>query len=649
MANAAITVDLNAKIANFETELKKATSSMDRFEKKTSAASSAIKASFGAIGAAVSVGALVSFAQSGIDAADAMNDLSIKLGISVKDLASFKLAAEQSGTSLEGVGNGIARLSKAIGQAESGNQGMADALSRLGITARDPKEAFFQLADATEKITDPTKRAALLSEVLGKSYQDLVPLLSQGGEALRQSAKDSETFSDAMARLAPNADQLNDQLALLKNNMAGVSASILSKIVPSFNEWIATGREVINTGSLLDKVRFFALGNASDEVVGRVRKMAATAEAASKKARESIVKIDTPVKLNIPKLKSTTSKTDPLASIFGDTATAKAAEYSSLMDKINARFSSGKVSATQYAEAVAVLNQKFGKTQTDIFNNASFFSKDSATVDFIKSQQDAINGLNTEIANDKSSAAEAYKTALSNLVADTDIAKTDALMTNIDTLNRGFFEGLITAEQYAQAVDKLTTGADKGKEKLSEMDEFAKNAAKSIQQSMSDFLFDPFSNGLEGMVAGFGKLLQRMIADMVAADLAKRLFGGLSDGGKTGGDGWVGALISLVTSANGNAFANGAGLSAYSGTIVSSPTIFPFAKGAGLMGEAGPEVILPLKRGTNGKLGVQSGGSSGTNITVNVSGSNNAPDVRRAAAQGAREAMGMLGAAKRYA
>jgi lambda family phage tail tape measure protein len=74
--------------------------------------------------------------------------------------------------------------------------------------------------------------------------------------------------------------------------------------------------------------------------------------------------------------------------------------------------------------------------------------------------------------------------------------------------------------------------------------------------------------------------------------------------------------------ANGGVFA-GAGISAHSGTIVSSPTVFPFAKGVGLMGEAGPEAILPLKRNAQGKLGIsaENTGHSNNNlynITVNV-------------------------------
>ncbi|HGH5988580.1 TPA: phage tail tape measure protein [Morganella morganii] len=70
-------------------------------------------------------------------------------------------------------------------------------------------------------------------------------------------------------------------------------------------------------------------------------------------------------------------------------------------------------------------------------------------------------------------------------------------------------------------------------------------------------------------------------------------------------------------------------LSAYSGQVVHTPTMFAFAKGAGVMGEAGPEGIFPLRRGLDGKLGVVAklaGGGDGVvqhfNITIQNDGSN---------------------------
>jgi len=73
--------------------------------------------------------------------------------------------------------------------------------------------------------------------------------------------------------------------------------------------------------------------------------------------------------------------------------------------------------------------------------------------------------------------------------------------------------------------------------------------------------------------------------------------------------------------ADGGAFSGGSQIQAYAdGGVVGSPTLFPMAGGkTGLMGEAGPEAIMPLKRGANGKLGVQMEGGGGDNVVINQS------------------------------
>jgi hypothetical protein len=72
-----------------------------------------------------------------------------------------------------------------------------------------------------------------------------------------------------------------------------------------------------------------------------------------------------------------------------------------------------------------------------------------------------------------------------------------------------------------------------------------------------------------------------------------------------------------TASAYGNVFQNGSVKAFADGGIVSSPTFFPMSNGTGLMGEAGPEAIMPLKRGPNGKLGVEASG--GQQVVVNQS------------------------------
>lgn len=78
-------------------------------------------------------------------------------------------------------------------------------------------------------------------------------------------------------------------------------------------------------------------------------------------------------------------------------------------------------------------------------------------------------------------------------------------------------------------------------------------------------------------------------------------------------------------SANGNVF-NSRSLSAYSNTIVDKPTFF--AKGGNVMGEAGPEAIMPLKRGSDGVLGVKAMGGGRGDMQVIVNITNNGQPVQ---------------------
>jgi TP901 family phage tail tape measure protein/lambda family phage tail tape measure protein len=130
----------------------------------------------------------------------------------------------------------------------------------------------------------------------------------------------------------------------------------------------------------------------------------------------------------------------------------------------------------------------------------------------------------------------------------------------------------------------------------------------------------------------FKSLTNSIISDMLRMSIQQSITGPLANMAKgfltnalnpysASNVGSTGMFTGPKPSANGNVFAS-SDLSRYSSTIVSSPTLFKFAQGGafrqGLMGEAGPEAIMPLTRGADGKLGVQSSGGSAPAITVNV-------------------------------
>ncbi|NUH64574.1 phage tail tape measure protein [Sulfitobacter sp. S0837] len=83
-------------------------------------------------------------------------------------------------------------------------------------------------------------------------------------------------------------------------------------------------------------------------------------------------------------------------------------------------------------------------------------------------------------------------------------------------------------------------------------------------------------------------------------------------------------MENLLPFAQGAAFSQGKVRPFAQGGVVSQATAFPMRGGVGIMGEAGPEAIMPLARGADGKLGVRGGGGGGTTIVMNI----NTPDVQ---------------------
>jgi len=172
----------------------------------------------------------------------------------------------------------------------------------------------------------------------------------------------------------------------------------------------------------------------------------------------------------------------------------------------------------------------------------------------------------------------------------------DELARYFDLLNRGEISTATFERAVESATQKLGDNAE-------QMSEFAIQAARNIQTAFADFLFDPFARGLSGMLRGFIDIIRRMIAEALAAQLGKYLFGTFGatpQGGGAATTGLIGGLLSGLTfHAGGVVGADDVPMRAMPAIAYSNA---PRYHGGGIAGLAPDEVpgrVAPRRRGAH--------------------------------------------------
>ncbi|EIH3905524.1 phage tail tape measure protein [Escherichia coli] len=222
----------------------------------------------------------------------------------------------------------------------------------------------------------------------------------------------------------------------------------------------------------------------------------------------------------------------------------------------------------------------------------------------------------------------------------------EALWKQEKELNKKYLEERLSDQQdyYAKA-DALRNNWNAGLQEgltnwADSATDYASQAADAVVSTM-DGLVSNISDALAGNVVEWRNWGSSVLREVSKILMNAAIVNGLKSlSGAGGGLGTVGGWISgAVANAKGGVYTS-ANLSAYSNTIVDTPTYFAFAKGAGLMGEAGPEAIMPLTRAADGSLGVRAIGnvnggggfvySPVYHISIQNQGSNGEIDARSA-------------------
>lgn len=194
-----------------------------------------------------------------------------------------------------------------------------------------------------------------------------------------------------------------------------------------------------------------------------------------------------------------------------------------------------------------------------------------------------------------------------------------ARTSSIATINRQFDATKNLLDLNKQLSQRQLAYTDLFKQAFKGMEDAIVNFTKTGKLSFSSMI----DNFIEGLLRYELQQQQMQLFQSMggASGLAKSFIGMIPGMGGFEGSGYTATQLATLPMAKGGAFDYGieafAKGGAFTNQIVDSPTMFKFAKGTGMMGEAGPEAIMPLKRDGQGNLGVR-GGTSGGNTEVVV-------------------------------
>jgi hypothetical protein len=213
--------------------------------------SNRVKGLLAGLGASLSLAGFATMIKSAIDAADHLNKLSQKIGISVEALSTLRFAAQLSDVSLETLQKGIKGLSQNITEASTGVGDGAQVFEALGISVRNAdgsmkstEAVLLQVADVFAHLEDGAVKTALAVKLFGKNGMDMIPFLNQGAAGITQLAAEAERLGLKLTtETARAAEAFNDNLMALKASSSSLGMGLARDFLPELTHITNAMRE----------------------------------------------------------------------------------------------------------------------------------------------------------------------------------------------------------------------------------------------------------------------------------------------------------------------------------------------------------------------------------------------------------------------
>jgi hypothetical protein len=653
--------------------------------------------------AAVAVtGGVVALAKSAIDLADDMRDLSQRTGVGVETLGQFKVAAELSGSSLEGVAKGLTFLNKNMVAAATGTEAAAAAFKTVGVstteadgTLRKADKVFLDVADRFAQLRDGPEKAALAIKIFGKAGAELIPILNLG-------SKEIQRFGLGIGPdFADKADAFNDQLGIMKAQTTVLTVQIGSALLPVMSGLVSVLTQAITFVGNLAGEFYKAIGGAAglqQVAAGLIKTMVVLggvtagvfiatnittftnamkglrvvmlgmlsierATLAVQTARAAVLSLITGLQTPGP------AQAKALGVIGGGAVgLGLAVSLGTLIDDLMKKIGTGISGALTMPniptpppgttpDLSGLRTGDGGKKKADdeakrrreaLIDSRNALQQSRAELQ-IEREMNPMRKIQLEYAEKRrvviANADKALREALSGeqqaniqRTRSVDIQKlqvqeTNALIEKFKELKGVGFEAGMSGELFYTSVTKTTSAMEDFRaglgsyiESIGTLGANLSNVTQTAFKGLEDAIVSLTTTGTfnfqqfaQSIIEETTRMVTRMLIIAPLLRSLQSLFSGGGGGGLLGVASSLSKTVGFGVNAMGNVYAQNGIQKFARGGIVDKPTMFPFAKGIGLMGEAGPEAIMPLRRGRDGRLGVQAtNGGGGVSVVVNV-------------------------------
>jgi hypothetical protein len=611
MAFAALTIDVNAKLANLEQGLQKASGQLDGFAAQANKIGAGLATAFGAIAGAVALDSVISKLAATVDQIAALDDAAESTGASVESLSSILNTLAPTGVSLDQITDAAGKLAKSMAGADEESSRAAEAFKAISVATKDaagnlrPVDAVLtDVAKALAGYEDGTNKVVIAQALFGKSGAAMLPMLKDLATRQREAAT-------VTTESAAEAERLANAWRSIQRDGEILAQSIASKIIPSLadlaEQFQLTGKA---GGSLYDQIRAVLGPNKyakqlQDDLTALQKKRDELAS--DKRPLMQIGKVEGLAKIDVD-IADTRRRLEALNPAL---RVANGPSLGELIDESG--ISGGGKSAAPSLPSGGGGPTRAGRPER-VYADLDALIRQADADEKLRAEAEAAKELAKEL--DRAADAQMRRTAeydraaAAEADADTAIERdvqaikdaidpTRALYRELDRVRELTAAGILPQDEsnarQAQILSKVDGVISPVPDKVKEADDAARQLGLTFSSAFEDAIVG--GKGLSGVLKGIrDDIIRLAVRKSITEPLVAALFGGGKDGSSSG----------LFSDAIGAIFG---GPRANGGPVTGGTTY--------LVGERGPELFTPKQRGTiipNGALG----GGGGVNLTLNV-------------------------------